>query len=77
MPLVYTDVDPGIYALAEVNVRGTERLLALTRDLDIGSFAFVGSAYSCGLTWGDIPPDRIEALMRWYSGFAVRLGLWS
>ncbi len=48
--------------LDQVNAKGTVRLLELVDSLSqpLESFAFVGSAYSCGRTYGAIAPDYIN-----------------
>jgi nucleoside-diphosphate-sugar epimerase len=42
------------------NVRGTERVLELVAQLEVKEFAYVGSAYSCGLTSGVVAPDEVD-----------------
>jgi nucleoside-diphosphate-sugar epimerase len=47
-------------ALFRTNVAGTERLLQLVSDLQVGEFDYIGSAYCCGHADGSIPPDYVN-----------------
>lgn len=49
-----------INALRKTNVEGTKRILQLVSALNVGSFSYVGSAYSCGAASGTIRPDFIN-----------------
>jgi hypothetical protein len=46
--------------LDKTNVEGTKAVLDLVKQLNVGEFCYVGSAYSCGYTSGIIPPDYIN-----------------
>ena len=48
-------------ALKRTNIHGTKQILQLISNLKIGEFCYVGSAYSCGETTGDIKPDYINS----------------
>lgn len=47
-------------ALKKTNVYGTKQTLQLMSAIKIGEFCYVGSAYSCGYTFGKIEPDYIN-----------------
>ena len=44
--------------LHETNVDGTLSILDQLEDKQVGSFCYVGSAYSCGGMTGTIPADK-------------------
>ncbi len=46
--------------LWDANVKGTERILNLVKQLDVEEFCYVSSAYCCGQTSGEIMPDYIN-----------------
>jgi nucleoside-diphosphate-sugar epimerase len=46
--------------LQMINVDGTKSILDLVDILSVKSFIYVGSAYSCGETFGNIAPDYIN-----------------
>ncbi|WP_309732229.1 SDR family oxidoreductase [Chamaesiphon sp. OTE_75_metabat_556] len=46
--------------LWESNIKGTERILSLVKQLDVQEFCYVSSAYCCGQTSGEIMPDYIN-----------------
>ena len=46
-----------IESLWQTNVEGTKQVLSLVSSLSVGEFVYVGSAYSCGLRGGRIPPN--------------------
>lgn len=46
--------------LENINVRGTSLILELVKQLKVDTFCFVGTAYTCGKTYGKIPPDYIN-----------------
>ncbi len=46
--------------LNRVNVEGTRSLLKLAEKMDLGQFNYVGSAYSCGKTYGNVKADYIN-----------------
>ena len=46
--------------LEAFNVEGTKRIVSLVESLDVKEFCYVGSAYSCGKTVGEIMPDYIN-----------------
>jgi thioester reductase-like protein len=53
---------PGVIArLQEINVRGTQRILALVETLGVPDFALVSTAYVCGIRSGIVQPDYIPA----------------
>ncbi|VFM97116.1 MAG: Nucleoside-diphosphate-sugar epimerase [Candidatus Kentron sp. G] len=52
--------DEVVRKLNQVNVDGTARMLALCKDLDVKKFIYVSSAYVCGETFGEIPPDYVN-----------------
>lgn len=43
-----------------INVDGTKRVLNLIDTLNVKAFNYVGSAYACGKTSGDIAPDYVN-----------------
>lgn len=47
-------------ALTRVNVEGTRQMLKLISAIKIKEFAYIGTAYSCGTTSGEILPDYIN-----------------
>ena len=49
-----------IDALKKTNFEGTKKIIKLISSLKIHEFCYVGSAYSCGETTGDIKPDYIN-----------------
>lgn len=49
-----------IKKLRQINVEGTRHLLTLLKSMSIGQVNYIGSAYSCGKTYGDISPDYIN-----------------
>jgi len=49
-----------IDALKRTNFHGTQQVLELASSLEVGEFCYVGTAYSCGETSGDIAPDLID-----------------
>ncbi|MBK9750900.1 MAG: SDR family oxidoreductase [Chloroflexi bacterium] len=46
--------------LKRTNVEGTRRILDLAAQLQLGEFEYVSSAYTCGLTTGNIQPDFVN-----------------
>ncbi|MFA5143952.1 MAG: SDR family oxidoreductase [Candidatus Omnitrophota bacterium] len=47
-------------ALKKTNVYGTKQTLQLVSALKVNEFCYIGSAYSCGYTFGNIAPDYIN-----------------
>lgn len=53
--------NPSVKAtLEEVNIKGTQRVLDLVKQLDVGQLIYIGSAYSCGSKTGMVEPDYIN-----------------
>jgi len=46
--------------LEQINVKGTERVLNLIQELEVGQVVYIGSAYSCGSKTGLVEPDYIN-----------------
>nr|VFJ90732.1 MAG: Nucleoside-diphosphate-sugar epimerase [Candidatus Kentron sp. H]VFJ91803.1 MAG: Nucleoside-diphosphate-sugar epimerase [Candidatus Kentron sp. H]VFJ98451.1 MAG: Nucleoside-diphosphate-sugar epimerase [Candidatus Kentron sp. H] len=46
--------------LNQVNVKGTDQMLTLCKDLNAKKFIYVSSAYVCGETFGEISPDYVN-----------------
>nr|VFJ64687.1 MAG: Nucleoside-diphosphate-sugar epimerase [Candidatus Kentron sp. DK] len=46
--------------LEQVNVKGTDQILALCKELKVKKFLYVSSAYVCGETSGEISPDYVN-----------------
>ncbi len=46
--------------LNDVNVKGTQKVLGLIKQLDVGQFVYVSSAYACGSKTGLVEPDYIN-----------------
>lgn len=46
--------------LEEVNVRGTQKVLKLIGELNVGQVVYIGSAYSCGSKVGRVEPDYVN-----------------
>jgi len=46
--------------LRDVNVKGTQRVLALLKQLDVGQFIYVSSAYACGSKTGQVEADYVN-----------------
>lgn len=47
--------------LEKANYLGTKYLVELVKDMkNVGEFAYVGTAYSCGKTYGEIMPDYVN-----------------
>ncbi|MBF0385101.1 MAG: SDR family oxidoreductase [Candidatus Omnitrophica bacterium] len=51
-----------IKSLYYTNVYGTSQILHLVCSLDVKEFCYVGSAYSCGKTYGVIQPDYFNPI---------------
>lgn len=49
-----------IEKLRKTNVDGTLYLLSLVKKISVGQFNFIGSAYSCGKTYGEVHPDYVN-----------------
>ncbi len=43
-----------------INYQGTINIVNLVKELKVGEFIYVGTAYQCGKTYGDIEPDYIN-----------------
>jgi nucleoside-diphosphate-sugar epimerase len=46
--------------LLRTNIQGTQNVLALISELEIGLFSYVGTAYSCGDVEGEVRPDYVN-----------------
>lgn len=53
----FRDLPIVVEMLKRTNVDGTRRVIELVSALRLGEFDFVSSAYTCGLTTGEIQPD--------------------
>jgi nucleoside-diphosphate-sugar epimerase len=49
-----------VETLRRTNVEGTRRVIELVTELQVGEFDYVSSAYTCGMTTGDIQPDYVN-----------------
>jgi len=49
-----------IKALSTTNVQGTSQILKLVDNLKVKEFSYVGSAYSCGRSKGNVRPNYID-----------------
>ncbi len=56
----FRDVPEAVQLLETVNLKGTQRMIELTKTLVVGEFCYVSTAYACGETYGYIEPDYIN-----------------
>lgn len=62
--------------LEQVNVKGTDQILALCKDLNVKKFLYVSSAYVCGDTSGEISPDYVNLEANFRNSYE-RTKLWA
>jgi nucleoside-diphosphate-sugar epimerase len=56
----FRDLPIVVETLKRTNVDGTRRVIELVELLSVGEFDYVSSAYTCGLTTGEIQPDYVN-----------------
>lgn len=56
----FRDLPIVVEMLKRTNVEGTRRVIDLVATLPVGEFDYVSSAYTCGLTTGEIQPDYVN-----------------
>ncbi len=56
----FRDVPEAVQLLETVNLKGTQRMTELAKNLMVGEFCYVSTAYACGETYGCIEPDYVN-----------------
>lgn len=56
----FRDGEVVIKNLEKANIEGTREMINLALELKVGEFDYVSSAYTCGLTAGEIMPDYVN-----------------
>ena len=67
----FRDSPSVVSALENTNVHGTSQILTLVSSLKVNEFDYVGSAYSCGRSEGNIPPDYVNFDQRFRNPYEI------